>query len=178
MAELRPSPGARRKVAVGRLNLIVTILYFWHSLRENNCQSLSIKFTSGSCYTMDLPPDDFILSQENEKQDLVTGSPMVFILTSSSSCFLFTPNVCRNIKFRITGTFQSGKEKVKHRDDLCGLSQDQKIFRIGFDLVYPGQYKVVVTFSNNHVTNSPFKFQVSSDVEMIDFKKVFKHTPS
>ena len=94
-------------------------------------------------------------------------------MTSSSFCFKFTPNVCGNINFRISGTFQNGKEKVKQRDDLCVLSENQKIFMIGFDLLYPGQYKVVVKFSNNQVTNSPFKFQVSSKVEMKDFKTVF-----
>merc|ERR1712243_165125 len=56
---------------------------------------------------------------------------------------------------------------------LCVLSENQKIFMIGFDLLYPGQYKVVVKFSNNQVTNSPFKFQVSFKVEMKDFKTVF-----
>ena len=94
-------------------------------------------------------------------------------MTSSSSCFKFTPNVCGNINFRISGTFQNGKEKVKQRDDLCVLSENQKIFMIGFDLLYPGQYKVVVKFCNKHVTNSPFKFHVSSEVEMKDFKKDF-----
>ena len=62
---------------------------------------------------------------------------------------------------------------MKQRDDLCVLSENQKIFMIGFDLLYPGQYKVVVKFSNNQVTNSPFKFQVFSKVEMKDFKTVF-----
>ena len=62
---------------------------------------------------------------------------------------------------------------MKQRDDLCVLSENQKIFMIGFDLLYPGQYKVVVKFCNKHVTNSPFKFHVSSEVEMKDFKKDF-----
>ena len=121
---------------------------------------------------MEIQPDLFILSPENEEQELVTGSSVVFRLTSSCSSLEFTPNVCANIKFKISGKFQSGKERLNQRSDLCGLSEDRKIFRIGFDLLHPGKYKVVVVFCDRNVTNSPFKFKVSAEVEMKDFKKV------
>ena len=121
---------------------------------------------------MDLQPKLLVLSQENEEQDMVAGphSSTVFRVTSSS--VVFTETVCSKIKFKVSRKFSHRKENVKVRRDLCGLSEDLKIFKIGFDLLLPGLYKVVVFLGDSDVTNSPFKFKVTAAVEVDNFKDV------
>jgi len=119
---------------------------------------------------MVLEPQKFRLALERPSQpgDLKPGAEVVCIITALES---FTPQVQENIKFSISRWEPgvAGKIPVAIRQDLCCLSEDLRYFRIGFNLVAPGPYRVMVRLGQGHIAESPLKFTAhGSDSSKVD----------
>ena len=108
---------------------------------------------------MDLLENQFSLSLE--QGGLLVAGPGVKAICLVTGKVKFSTEVREKIKFAVTRKDIEGKKKVANRQDLCSLSEDGLKFRFGFDLVVPGEYKVVVVLDTKHVLNSPLKFRVS-----------------
>ena len=92
---------------------------------------------------MERAAEQFILSLGSEEPLVAKPDASAVCLVNSAS-LKFVTDIREKIKFAVTR--RSGpsqvKEKVANRQDLCGLSQDWKQFKFGFDLQSSGVYKV------------------------------------
>jgi len=110
-----------------------------------------------------LQPNRFLLFLERpEERELKTGVDAVCVVTTDLG---FTEQIQSNIKFSVSSKEQEQKVRVPLCQELCGLSEDLKEFRIVFSLSSPGLYKVIVKLGDSHVTSSPLQFHVAARPE-------------
>jgi len=106
--------------------------------------------------------EEFSLSLGSEEPLVSKPGASAFCQVTSAS-LQFDTAIREKIRFAVTRRvgLDHVKQKVANRQDLCGLSQDWKQFKFGFDLQCPGIYKVVVMLGDQHVKNSPLRLSVT-----------------
>jgi len=121
--------------------------------------------------------EEFSLSLGSEEPLVSKPGASAFCQVTSAS-LQFDTAIREKIRFAVTRRvgLDHVKQKVANRQDLCGLSQDWKQFKFGFDLQCPGIYKVVVMLGDQHVKNSPLRLSVTDIKTKETGSKVLEET--